>query len=563
MATNIIISSFRRYSPVSEIMRFFILPVFFGTAALGFPSLADNDNLLTAAHKPIMVVAKESKAKIIPLSDTSLPFAPTLSQFSIEFKNRVVPKTKDNSHVTYRLTAAPITPQPERRVVAKPNLVASTANTPTEPPPRSQPDSLVAAQTSPDARVAYELTDPPHSPPEKKEIEVVSDVPEKASLMGVPVIISVNMDTQFYSWKNDNESSNKGYQFFSPITVTTQFNNFSFGLRSAHIVSRNKTPGHEGLVSTLSDTVLSASYSYTTDSTSIRALLDYNIPTGKDSLDSKENNVLERVDSYLVPLSQFGEGHNITPGINIAHAIGGNSIIGLGGSYSFKGKFDPNSDRVNDIIDPGDEVNLTSQYQYKEKDWSVMGGLSYAYFGRTKRERTDFFQKGQTLSYDLTGRMLLNNISESMGGQLYASVRYTQQSKDKNFSGSANELARESFNVNGDRWYFNVAWSNTFAQRHSLRLAFDLVDSRRNKYPLDSINYDAGRRRLGYGLTYSYFYSRNSYISLTARRFNVKNRAELIDGIGGRNNEELEYTGTNISLSLSHAFSLFYGGNKS
>lgn len=358
-------------------------------------------------------------------------------------------------------------------------------------------------------------------------------------------IISIYMDTQLYDWKNDRESSNQGYQIVSPLTITAQLNNFVLGYRQAHTVSENKTPGQKGKVTTFSDAAFSIAYTFKELRSPVRVVLDYNLPSGKASLDSRENNVL-LVDSYLTQLSQFGEGHNITSGINVTHAINSNHIIGLGIGYTFKDKFDPNSEVINDVIDPGNEINLTGQWQYQRQSLSITSGFTFTKFRRTQRNGIDFFEKGKRQSYNLNGIWAwpLTDI----WGNIHANIRLTRQSPDKNFSGSARELQREAFNVNGDRLYYQLAWSRTFAQRHNLRFAFDSLKSKENDYSIDSINYDAGRNRTGYGVTYGYAYSPRGNISLTARRYHVENKAER----AGQN--DLKYTGTNLSTNLNYQF---------
>ena len=252
--------------------------------------------------------------------------------------------------------------------------------------------------------------------------------------------------------------------------------------------------------------------------------MDYNLPAGKATLSSEENNVL-LVDSYLTQQSQFGEGHNITPGISVTHALNTNNVIGFGVGYSLKGEFDPNSEVENDDIDPGDEINVTTQWQYSGQNLAVGSGIIYNHFGRTRRDGIDFYQKGRRISYNLTWGWTL----PWQGWQdhhLDTLVRFTQQRLDENFSGSARELQREAFNVNGNSWYSTLAW-NKFLRAHNFRLATDLLDVKQNDYPRSSINFDAGRRRFGYAATYRYHFNQQGYFLLTARRYKVQNKAEL------------------------------------
>ena len=357
--------------------------------------------------------------------------------------------------------------------------------------------------------------------------------------------LAISMDTRFYDWKNDNDSSNKGYQSFTPLTITYHMGNFNLGYRQAYIVSKNETPGSEGKVSTFSDAAFSAAYTFRDWRAPVQFALDYNAPVGKASLSSRENNVL-LVDSYLTRLSQFGEGHNVTPGINITYALG-NHNIGTGIGYTWKGEFDPNSERDNDKIDPGNELNLSAQWQYQQPRWTMIGGITYTEFGRTQREDVDFFQKGDRYSYNLTGIFAFPWLG-GQGSQIQASAYYTTQKPDRNFSGARGELEREAFNVNGDTLHLSLAWNKLFAQRHSVRLAGDFLEADENEYAENSINFNAGRERYGYGAMYRYAFTPHSAFSLTTRRYRVVNKSELASV------RDTYYSGLNMSASLSHQF---------
>lgn len=352
--------------------------------------------------------------------------------------------------------------------------------------------------------------------------------------------LSMNISTQFYDWENDDDSSDRGYQSVTPITIAYQLGNFDFGYRQAYIISERKTPGARGRVATISDAAFSASYTFKDWSWPVKLVLDYNLPVGKASLSSRENNVLG-VDSYLVQQSQFGEGYNVTPGINITRAVSEHTVLGFGIGYTFKGKFDPNTEVTNDIINPGDEVNVTAQWQYRRLTWELTGGAIYTHPTPTQREGEDFFQKGERIQYNLTGIWAFWR-----GYQFDTALRFTQQARDKNFSGFSRELEREEFNVNGDTYHASLGLSAHFAQRHRLRLAADYLNSGQNDYARDSINFDAGRSRLGYGATYSYAFSPRGSVSVTARGYNVKNRPDL------STESVIDYKGLNTSMNVNY-----------
>lgn len=212
--------------------------------------------------------------------------------------------------------------------------------------------------------------------------------------------VSVFVETQYYSWENKADSSLKGNQSVTPVTLTYRYNDFDFGLRRAYIVSENKTPGASGKVSTWSDMALTAAYTFKNLEWPVRISLDYNVPNGKPTLNIEKKNAI--MDSFLVQQTQFGEGENITPGLSVTKAVSDKDIFGAGISYSRKGAYDPNRNVQNDVIDPGNEIISTLQWQHNERNWMVIGGLIATRYGTTQRNNIDYYQKGNRYDLNLT-----------------------------------------------------------------------------------------------------------------------------------------------------------------
>lgn len=362
---------------------------------------------------------------------------------------------------------------------------------------------------------------------------------------------SLYNEHHYYSWRDDR--GNKGYQYASPITLSYQKGAFNAGLRRAFIVSENQSPNRVGRVSHWSDTSLS--FAYTTKyypSTPIRFNLSMNLPNGKASLSGNEKNAV--MDGHLVWQTRFGEGFNITPGINVSHALTEKDTVGIGFSHSFKGKFDPDADRLNDSINPGDISTLALQYQHNEKNWFVQPTLNYQYAGVSQRNNKDSYQKGGLWQLGINGAYAFTPKQT-----LRMNYSYSYRSRDKVFNQTVGELMTEQFNSNGDSHFINLDYGYRLNDHHSLHLMGSYLKIDGNEYDRVNSLYLPSRQKWSVGTRYSAQINKQLSLSLQAKYFQLKEAtsphyAQTTTGSPTIEEYGEKYNGWNISANLQYQF---------
>ena len=353
-------------------------------------------------------------------------------------------------------------------------------------------------------------------------------------------IFNLYAEQNYYSWKDG--EGNHGYQHVTPLTLSYQKGGLNLGLRRAFIVSENKSPNKEGRVAHWSDTSLSAAYTMNRDGAwPIRFNLSTNIPNGKATLTGDEKNAV--MDGHLVWQTRFGEGFNITPGINISHAFTDQDVVGFGISHVVRGKFDPNADVEKDEIDPGNDTILTLQYQHQAERWQADAGLTYQRSGTTKRGGQDYYQKGMLFSLDLGGSYAITNQQN-----IRVNFSHSYRKRDKYINNLTGSLEAEAFNSNGSTNYIGVDYGYYFDQKQNIHLTVDYLKINDNKYDQINALYVPARSKWSIGARYQYAFNNQLNASLSAKHFRVKDRPSPYTPDGQ------DFKGWNIFASLNYQF---------
>ncbi len=354
-----------------------------------------------------------------------------------------------------------------------------------------------------------------------------------------PKQLTVRTNVDYYSWKGDDDS--KGHQVFTPLTINYRYGNAEFGLRTAHVSSSNETPTREGHVSSFTDLALSAAYVQKLDNAlNIRYNLDYNAPTGKASLEGKEKNAI--MDGNLVGQTRFGEGHNVTPGIVVTKAFTPNFSLGGGVSRTFRGSYDPNADIENDELNPGDETRVNLQGQYSNQKLTLLGGAIYTHSGTTTVDDKDYFKKGARYDLNLTGIYALPYQQSVTAG-----IRYSKQRPDTYINRVTGNFEKEERNINGSSVYLNLGYNKAW-QQHSFNASADWLKINANSYDQFNDLYNAGREKYSLGLGYGYQFAPNGQVSLSMKRFWLKDKATPATVT------DTKYDGWNVGAGVKYSF---------
>lgn len=327
--------------------------------------------------------------------------------------------------------------------------------------------------------------------------------------------VSLDIEQNYYAWRGD---LNRGSQWITPLTLGLRLGSVAFGIRRAYIRSAFTGRLGGGEVSTWSDTSMSAAYSREWSRWSARLNLDVNAPTGKASL--KGNEKLAVMDGSLVQQTRFGEGWNLGPGIAVTRLFGNHIGLALGFSHLWRGRFDPNSDVINDEINPGDEKIVTAQGQFRTSRQLFILGATGTMSGPTQRAGRDYYRKGERIDVSLTG---VASLPYEM--QMRAYFRYSTQRPDHYINNVTGRLQEESANSNGDSLFVSLDWGKTLAGRHIPRVLADVLVVRANSYDAASDLYNAGRNKYGLGAGYDFYFSKRSKASVQAKWFSMKDKA--------------------------------------
>lgn len=371
--------------------------------------------------------------------------------------------------------------------------------------------------------------------------------------------LSIYFDAQHYDWKGDNDTS--GNQTVFPLTAIYRYGQAEFGLKTAWIDSENTSHdiyfspdiklSRSGEVHTLSDTAISAAYTQPLwqQGWNIRYNLDYNAPTGKATLSESEKNAI--MDGNLVQQTIFGEGHNVTPGVVITNAFSPNTVVGIGLSHTWRGSYDPSSERQHDLLDPGDETRATLQGQYATEALMLIGGLIYTKSDISTVDGQNSFRKGDRYDVNLTGIFAL-----PYDQRITAGLRYTTQKPDSvlnyyninKFPYFTTNFEKENHNSNVVSKYLTLEYDKTWQERHTFKVLADWLKIDANSYDQFDYLYIPKREKWQLGLGYDYQITPKSKFSIAAMYMEMRDNATPFT------RGDTNYTGWYLPAGISYSF---------
>ena len=338
--------------------------------------------------------------------------------------------------------------------------------------------------------------------------------------------------TNFYRWSGD--FNTRGWQMAQPMYYGYWQRDFSYGLYTRYIISRNNSVGANGRVNTLSDTSLYLNKRNDKPKYLTEYSLNVNMPTGKATLSQSERYAMMNED--LVEVSQFGKGWQFAPGIAVSRKIGKEDLWTLGTSYTFSNSYDPTSQIPNDTVSPGGEWRKFLRWRHAGQDWQFIGELVNTTSSRTTLSDGSWYDTGTEWEYKLTYN---RKLSEQQNLMLY----YWRENQDINPilpSDATNALAH----------YVGAMWSKKLDEQHVFRVTFDVMKTNGSRYAgiyndfVDHTNprYTVvdGRTKYTAGLGYDIKINAQSNLSLDLQLFRMK------DGKSDYNHPEMTYRGVNL-----------------
>lgn len=356
---------------------------------------------------------------------------------------------------------------------------------------------------------------------------------------------AVSMSVRYDTFRDDRSSESQGDEITLPFGISYKNQRFLVSLESAYSSANvDWSNGEEGKLSSLTDTIMSASYSHTFSGRPIALLfgLDMNLPTGKATLNATERRAEAGERNDLFEVDDFGEGLNIGPSIGFLYEFRKTSLT-LNGAYIFYGEYDPTSDIPDDDLDPGDQLFLLGGLNWYAAYWVDIGTfLSYSYFTPDKIQGEEIFQDGQRLIIGGNARTRWEK------GEASFNLQYVIQGKNK--VPIDNTLQTENDNRNGDEFFGLLSLSYFATPDLTLRLLGDIRYYAESDYRDPDTSLLFSGKRVRYALGPGFRYRLNNHLSLNGlfKGFVMdQNRDVFVE-------DDVSYYGANLDIGFRYVF---------
>jgi hypothetical protein len=227
----------------------------------------------------------------------------------------------------------------------------------------------------------------------------------------------------------------RGTQIYTPSSISltgaqADLWKLEFVGRGGYVTSEQSTPGASGSVSTLTDTVVSATWTYLAiGGVQPFVSLNTNIPTGKSVL--LGNATFARMDPDLVDIATFGEGWNYGATVGANFPVTDTIIFSAGVGHTVRGRYDrdtvaglPNTSTI--AVEPGDTTTVNAGLGIGGGPLSGRVSASYSHEGATSFKGIKSFQLGDRYFVSGSGAYAWSASSVS---SLVASWSYAQKNK--------------------------------------------------------------------------------------------------------------------------------------
>lgn len=290
----------------------------------------------------------------------------------------------------------------------------------------------------------------------------------------------IAQQANFKFWSLDG-AGDKGWQMVAPLDVTysvkfSEKTRLDLSARTAYFISENNTPGSEGRLAGLSDTVTGVTLTMdVTPTIQPFITLDFNLPTGKTGLKGAQKNAV--MDPDLVDLTRFGEGFNANLSAGVVYLIPDTSwslTAALG--FNLRGVYKADGDTQEDY-DPGDQLTALLRAQYLSD--TIYGAVSVQYFDEdvSTIDGLEYFNPGNQIEVNAEITYVIDDV-QSVSGSLF----YTTSDKNAYFDFFTNTLIEENVDGNGDYYFGQIAYSRTVTDALGITLAATYGVRSKNDY---------------------------------------------------------------------------------
>lgn len=294
-------------------------------------------------------------------------------------------------------------------------------------------------------------------------------------------------------------------------------------------------------ISSLTDTLVSVSYSVSDLPVTLIFGVDVNLPTGKEKLTTEQFNAELGDKNNLVEIDNFGDGFNLNLSFGLARQFSQVSLA-LGTSYIIRGEYDPTADISNDELNPADEFSLASIIRVEpSKTLSLTGFIGYVFFGTDQVNGQDSFREGDKLTL---GTDIIFDLNPY---RIAVSLQDSIQAKNKQIN-AATSVTAERETTNGDEFFASINFDYKVSKDFTLQAIADTRIFGENEDSSGNVSFDAGATRYAIGPGFSYQFIKNLYLNGLIKYFSFKEKQDA------QLSEDITFKGINVDLGLTYLF---------
>ena len=355
--------------------------------------------------------------------------------------------------------------------------------------------------------------------------------------------ISVSTGVRYDTFHDDHSLETNGVEVTIPLGMTYERDNLFLSVETAYSHA-NVEPGagSDSSISSVTDTLISASYLFPDLPVGLIAGVDMNVPTGKEQLDNQQRQAEFGENHDLFEVDDFGEGWNVGMSLGLIKEFE-TLQMGINGAYIFNGEFDPTSDIPEDDLDPGDQMLVLALLNWQVSSrFTLVSSVTYSRFTADTVNGDKDFREGDSI---IIGSDLQVDLAPV---EVFISLQDTIQAKNEELAGD--RLETEAQNSNGNTLFSLIEISYEYSPKLSPRFMSDFryygKSGRKNE--TSGLPYEGKRIRyaVGPGLMYTlddqlFCHGVLTYVWMK------QDRGTTLD-------QETTFQGVNLSVGVTYTF---------
>jgi len=270
---------------------------------------------------------------------------------------------------------------------------------------------------------------------------------------------NVLIQPSYQTWSDgkDNSISQYGTMLSAYLPLTRESN---FTLRAGHAITTGDVESLSG------PTDIQLGLGWFLERLNLMTSLGVNLPTGKRELDPAQfvtsTAISNPILNFRYPI--LGQGLNINPGLAWVVPVSNAAVLGLGGSFQYKGTYKPLAGGIE--YDPGDEVLVTGGVDVQLDGVSNISlDAVFTLYGKDKVDGKESYASGSTIAGNLQYQRTFGQ------NELRLFTRY--RSKGKSEIGTPVGLVDEPLKSEPNRWEALAEYKAVFSSAFSMGFSLD------------------------------------------------------------------------------------------